>query len=488
MGRAVATELARELVRNLDLVARERRLAMIDGPRGTLSLPSAVQAGLIQAMASTIQDPTLLVTFRVRDELSRLAEIARNLRERGLRRISAERTDVLLVPRTEPHMRDMLRFAPRLVSDHGLRVSWATFRAVDARRARALGQPVINASALALSSAGAQAVLRLQIRDVVREVRERLPQHAQGLDAAHAYLQRNAPYATHRYAALGAVYEAMQPKVVVVGNATLMEGRVASHLAHKHAARVVMVQHGDIIAGKEQFEDVAVDRYCVWGPRTKDLLVQSQVPPDHVVVVGAPWLDAGGGGERRATTPPTILVALSGAGHMVGPAEHRAAVDALFASVAELPDSQWIIRVHPKDDPEPYRALAKESGHGRVSIVAAKDSKLTIHDQLAAASALVTIMSTSAVDAMLARVPVVTLGRAPSEHEPDYVRAGATNHVEDTQSISKTLRMVLTQGEPVGVAKRAREFAERFYGPLDGRAAQRVAAQIADDAKTKSDA
>lgn len=483
MSRSAATELAREIVRNLDLLARERRLAMLDEPRGQLSLAHAVSSGLVQAVASALENPANAVPYRPIDEAYRFAEILRNLKEGGWRRNEIAETDVLFVPRTEPHMRDMLNVAPLLRDHFGLRASWAVFRAADERRARSLGAQVTNATAMSLSHAGVQWILRMHVHDLVAEVKERLPHLSDALGAAEAYLQRNASLATQRYAAMSQVFAQAKPKVVVVGNAALLEGRIAVALAHRSGARVVMAQHGDMIADPSLYSSLGVDLYCVWGPRSRDLLAESGVSARAVAVVGAPWLDSENTMAARRTEQNTVLVAFSGAGHMVGEAEHVAAVDAVFRAVDAHPELRWMIRVHPKDDPEAYRRIAHQKGHGRVQVLASKDSPVTIRDQLATSAALVTIMSTAALDAMLFGVPVVTFPRSPSEHLPDYVRDGATVHLSAHKDLGPRLVEIMRGGTPESVTQRAREFAERFYGPLDGQSSKRLAHEISALAK-----
>lgn len=471
MPRNAAMSTARAVVRELDRVSLERSRCLLTRLPPALSLPRALTGSLVQALSNALEHGTAPPAFDPRSEAFRAREILRELPSR-FREAKLAPCDVVFAPRTDAHLRDMLPVADALA---GHRLGWTVFRAEHAKRLTAHGHHAYAVHAHALRSALIQAGMRRDVRAVVAAASQSsaaLASHAATI--AH-HLQENVANAVQITAALRAYFAVTRPKLVVVGNASLMEGRIAARLAHEVGARTLTIQHGDILEGREHFDDLEVDDYCVWGERSQSMLARSGVDPEHVHATGAAWLEARGATRGAKTHTRSVLVAFSGAGHMVGQVEHARAVDGAFRAAEEMRDTTFIFRVHPKDDPEPYRRRASQFGDGRVSVVAAKDGGISMQEQLSAVDVLVTVMSTSAIDAMLARVPVVTLTRPEGEHIPDYVLEGATTQTDAGESLVATLSRLLARGEPASTRDRATQFAERFYGPLDGNAATRIA-------------
>jgi hypothetical protein len=175
-----------------------------------------------------------------------------------------------------------------------------------------------------------------------------------------------------------------------------------------------------------------------------------------------------------------VIVALSGPGHSTGLTEHLSLVDCIVSAAAKETGIRWLLRAHRKDNPETYRRAARRHQVGNVEIEWARSAAKNLEDELDHALALVTTNSTSAADAMLKGVPVVTLARPTGEPVPDFVTRKATIHIEPSAiALVSAIREVRSAGVPPDVTIEARRYADDFFGLRDGNQGVRVAQEIA---------
>lgn len=292
------------------------------------------------------------------------------------------------------------------------------------------------------------------------EFRQRMMDHVQdSLEPAVAFRE-----------AFNALVEEVKPRCIVVGNPCLAEGRAASWSARRVGAATVTIQHGDLVRDEPAWADARVDHYCSWGKHGAEMLPILSPGTTHVHVTGAPWLDA----ERRARKEhkgsSVVLVALSGAGHSISMAEHLACLDRLAETVRAMPQLDWRIRLHPKDDPNLYTARFDK----KVTVQQATKHRPAIDVDLDESAVLLTAGSTAGLDALRQGVPVITLADPPAFKLPAYVEAGTTLHVGRGDSLTEAISRVLSEGVPAPVQERSQKWVEHFYGPMDGRAADRV--------------
>lgn len=474
MARNEAMASARAIVRELDRVALASGGGLLAPAPHPLSLPRALTSSLVQILSSALEGQSIEQNSNWRAKAFRAREITRQIPFRVRSAAPRERA-LVFVPRTNAHLRDMLPVANSFTQREA---GWAVFRSDQAKTLTGTGHDVYAVHAHSLRASLASGELRKGISSLLRAASDQSPSIARWGELIAKHLRENAALAAHSASSLRAYFERVRPKVVVIGNPALMEGRVAGHLAREIGARTLTIQHGDILEGKDVVEGYDVDAFCVWGERSRDMLIRSGIEASRIHVTGAAWLEPRSTAPKPRAQRTTVLVALSGAGHMVGRTEHERAVGALFNAARELRDVKFVFRVHPKDDPAPYRARASALDLSRVQVVAARETSVTMQEQLRESDVLVTIMSTSALDAMLAGVPVLTLNRPAGEHVPDYVQDGATTQADPDESLVASLRVLVDRGEPSWISERATSFASKFYGPLDGHAADRIAAVI----------
>jgi hypothetical protein len=463
-----------------DLVERVERASPVRiaiGP-GTTSLALCLKGVLAHRLADMIQGQRAAppdMMSRLRGHLSSAkGQLVRAARARGpnFQRLSAPGTGrprVLLVPRSDNHVRDLVPVAEVLAA-RGAELRWVVFRSDHLRQL-----PASHAAGIVCdrpSTVWRAPRLLAQLKEAVTALS---PDEPLALSPAHISLALDevGPSLRDLLAAafsLGAAGEGFRPDLILVGNPMVMEGRLAVALAASLGVPSACIQHGTMAVADPLWQGAGVDLMCVWGSQARDVLERSGWGASRIAITGAPWLDnvVRRGGERRGDT---VLVAFSGAGHTVGMREHQENIGFLARAIDKTPSLRWIVRLHPKDDAALYRRAGVTA-----AITEARTSE-PLHLQLATVDVLVTSQSTSAIDAMFAGVPVVTLARAEGEPSPDYVVAGATTHVGRGVPLEDKVREALA-GQPASVRTAARACADGFFGQADGRSAERVADRL----------
>ncbi len=137
-----------------------------------------------------------------------------------------------------------------------------------------------------------------------------------------------------------------------------------------------------------------------------------------------------------------------------------------------MPDVRLVVKCHPAESPAPYERAA--GGEANVTLAPASADLTRL---VAAASLLVTVNSTAAIEAMVLDVPALVVA-LPNNLSP-FVDAGALAGAATLAEIGPMLRALLYDQEfraRLGEGRRA--FMARYGITADGRAAARAADAI----------
>lgn len=245
------------------------------------------------------------------------------------------------------------------------------------------------------------------------------------------------------------------PQMIVVGNPYIFEGKTAISVAKQYQIPTLTVEHGSIFAHDLRWKNCSVDTICVWGTSSQTALIQSGVDPQKIICTGAPRLDALISKKRAdlqaaQTNIPkyskrVVLVATSGAGDSVNVMQHSVFIAWLTQATQALPEIEWRIKLHPKDRRAYYQSVENLPN---VCFVQSSKNRfgLDIYEALAEADILLTVTSTSAVDAMLMGVPVISVqlpDLEPVIARVPYLQVGATYVVTDPHTLIDTTKMLL---------------------------------------------
>lgn len=145
---------------------------------------------------------------------------------------------------------------------------------------------------------------------------------------------------------------------------------------------------------------------------------------------------------------------------------------ALVAAVRDMPDVRLVVKCHPAETGDPYEHAAAGVSNVVVAPASADLAKL-----ITAASLVVTVNSTAAIEAMPLDVPAMVVA-LPNNLSP-FVDAGAVAGATANAEIGPMLRAVLYDVEfRAKLANGRRAFMEEYLPVPDGRAAARAADAI----------
>ena len=287
---------------------------------------------------------------------------------------------------------------------------------------------------------------------------------------------------------LRAALAAMHPKAVVVGNDLTAEGRVACRVAAQQGTATAVLMHGTI-TGIPLNARHGADRIFVFGDAHRRELIEMGIAPERIVVSGDPNLDSR---PRQSghihpdlqarlglrDGEPWILVTTSGPGHRISHEHHEQVVASLNRLAAALPGVPLVIKLHPKDRLayyEPLRARYAPAGNVHVIPRGTEGFPANIYQWLNGATMILTGASTTAIEAMVMEVPVITMDFCNALHGIDFIEAGATLHVTNADDLEAAVRNVLSAGQLSDDRRdRIAGFLRDTYYALDGRASERI--------------
>ncbi len=429
------------LLKSMVDVARER------GYRARRELRRLVRGGGAGRLAGIDQHWSMLAVPRMPDHLADMIPVVRALRDAGHQTLFASET-----------LGEQLRSQGFTVVPHELapRREQVSLALGIARRASELGRRGIT------SASAEDKVLAEVVRDVIVDQAFVLGGTALGLNRLLAQVH---------------------PRVVLVGNPYTMEGRVACLLAGRHRIPSVCIEHGTIFANDPIWERCPVTKMLVRGEPSRLTLMGYGLGPDRVEVIGAPRLDAFAG-RPLATRPVTVLVASSGGGDQVSMAEHQQFIEAVYEAAEQTPELPWVVKLHPKDSPGLYEPVARKHPGARVEVRRADRARtgLEIYEYLDQCRVLVTVISTTALDAMAVGVPVVCLladeqTTRDRAARVDFLARRTVTRVRTSAELAEAVKKKIEQGPDNDVDARAQAYATELFRHR-GASAQRAAEVI----------
>ena len=333
--------------------------------------------------------------------------------------------DVVFVAQVLSHIDDLAALARHLRDDCGLRVGFVTDdrRIVDA----------ISRANLAVSALGSpfdrfgwstyRHLARIRA-DTVAGL-DRL-----GRDRRHRAIASGISHAiTGELPRAHAVGNALLPvldlpgrRVVIAPNPLGFAGQVALRLARTRGQGSMGLQHGSIRGDDPRWRHFSADRMCAWGSMGATALVAAGIAPETIVVTGAARFDDDpdpSSPSQRASTPTgEVLVATSGPGDFVSLVDHLRFISVLNEAAMLQPRTRWIVRLHRKDSVRWYDSCV--AGVDNIVVQSADDpDRPSLETQLATVDCLVTVASTTAIDAVRTGTPVITVN-LPGRQTPEF--------------------------------------------------------------------
>ena len=293
-------------------------------------------------------------------------------------------------------------------------------------------------------------------------------------------------------------------KTLVVASETSLDNKALVVAAKEKKIPVVAIQHGNIIArddylcdftaSKEDMNSYAgkrhffPDKFCLFGDQVKTILLNemSYPAPKALQVTGQARFDqliklSHSSSYKSAATyfkldfdRPVILLA-SQTFNLQG--DRGSFLNAVFKSLASLEGVQLAIKPHPIEDPKDIRRRLRNAGCGGVVLPAS----LLFADALKFSDLVITSYSTVAVEAMLARRPVITVNFSGEPDLVPYANRGAAKGVYCIEDLNGTLsEIVFNSEERDKLIDRASQYVRDEFFECDGNAAARNVKVIRD--------
>lgn len=300
---------------------------------------------------------------------------------------------------------------------------------------------------------------------------------------------------THYWAASGAIDAAERlirdfvPKVIVVGNDLSTEGRAICRVARASGIPTLVPAHGSILGESTHGMHIA-DILTVYGENHRNTLVGLGTPAEAVVIVGAPYLDhqclekrsidRSLSNQCSVGNAPWVLVANSGPGHSISLHHHKLTIEHIYKVAQANERLHFVVKLHKKDHPRYYANCPAELRR-RFHVIrhGTQGYPTSIFDWIAGASAVLTGASTVALEAMLMKVPVITMDFYNELAKVEFIRAGTTIHVTSLSELGEAVQRVpFVDGVPTQVQSNAAEYIHREFYRLDGQAANRTVQEI----------
>lgn len=305
----------------------------------------------------------------------------------------------------------------------------------------------------------------------------------------------------------------IQPDVIVLGNDIGTLERLLIGEAHALHAPSLLVQEGVLAQHEEPFARFSLprrtvhrimtamglrladprpcglngaDHVAVMGEAMAEWLVEHGLSPTQVTVTGQPRYDFLYALKHRTLNPTPLSVRLPDADKIVlfasqpyvrygmcSVAEARRIWQTVINGVKGLGDGHHLVaKLHPAEDVERTR-------HWLADILPAEWT-LTRDDDVFSltfrADALVTVISTTALEALYLEKPVVLLQVCGVRQPIPYVPSGAALQARSEAELTTRLREALyDEGVRARLAQARRAFVPRQLDIADGRAAARVA-------------
>ena len=239
---------------------------------------------------------------------------------------------------------------------------------------------------------------------------------------------------------------------------------------------LLLVMRGNIY-GYFDFTKMAVN-----GEYTKNLFIKQGVSPGKLVVIGQPRYDIITQRKFNKESIYKQLAVPDGKGIIVlatqwfvesklwKEEDRKKFILDVVKAMEGFPDKQLVIKLHPMENIEEYEKILREIDS---NTIICRD--IAIYELLHACEILMTVRSTTALEAMILDKPVITLEFTNITHHTIYSDSKAAIGVYKKEDIAPTIEKVLYSQKVQKELKRNRaKFVYEHAHKIDGQASKRV--------------
>jgi len=231
------------------------------------------------------------------------------------------------------------------------------------------------------------------------------------------------------------------PKYVFTGNNITLVGNIASHILQNKGIGVFCIMHGTM---SNYLEYTQFSYFYLFGKRDKINLIEKGISSSKLIVSGSPKIDFSIKRKVDKESRFRILVALSGPGHSIILSHHIEILKLLHEAASYFKEIDFYFKLHKKDKVSYYSDLASLPN---VDIYEYGDTSVSsnIYDWIAKSDLVVSGASTSIIDAMIMKVPTITIDLIGDLKNVDFIKEGITLHVTDYDTFVVNVKDVLDE-------------------------------------------
>ena len=285
-------------------------------------------------------------------------------------------------------------------------------------------------------------------------------------------------------AVAGHILRRHRPPLVFSADVDDARNRLYCLLARQLGIPSLEVQFGVYGSESVEWQFFIADHLAVWGEQSRDVMLAQNVPLDRLTVTGSPRHDQivtraaalRRDARARLNVPADKVIVLFARVYSgFVDKERLAAVErAIIRAVAGCRNMVLVVKPHPGDKPQGNKRLAE--GHQNVLFADPGDD---IRELIQRCDAFITLGSTSTMDALLARKPVIWPALAELVWWADmFMDSDAVAVVRSEEELVRIMKSVADGSISeimTGLEPARQRFLEHCVFRTDGRASERIA-------------
>jgi len=292
--------------------------------------------------------------------------------------------------------------------------------------------------------------------------------------------------------------------IIVVTNDTVPFENKVIKIANDMNIPSLMIQHG-ALGEVESFEPSITTKVAVWGELTKQWMINLRESQDKLIITGSPRYDEyiTKKSEKKEkilkkfkissskkillypTHPFNMDISLSPSTRL-SIEENKEILDKLFNVAKEL-SLFLVIKLHPTNEitiDEIYK-LIPDIGYKDYIII--KHGQENLFNLINICDVFVTYTSTTALESMLLKKPIITVNFANKKDPMQYSRYGCAIQANDEETLKKALKEIINNKEVKDkLLNMGNKFIEKYCYKIDGLSSNRTAKLIMDMIKKEN--
>jgi glycosyltransferase involved in cell wall biosynthesis len=266
----------------------------------------------------------------------------------------------------------------------------------------------------------------------------------------------------------------LRPSSLVTFNEESGARRLSVRVARDLGIPTVHVQHG-LFGVVPKFRVPIAEHWLLWGSGFAEMLLELGHRQKSLIVTGPtgfearlpqPW-------HEQATERRVLVTALSGVSQLPRPVVERT-LRYVLLGLSRTPRIRVVLKPHPDDVTGLARGMAGE--FQSIELLAADSSMETA---LANSDLVVAMVSTTALEAVLAEKPLVLADEDGASSVVDFAREGAAICATNAGEVEVHVKKLISDaGARDRLRERQRAYRERFAWRAEGGGAERVAGEI----------